>query len=102
MSYPKLSLTRADNGAVLEWHSGKDMQAHREVFVTSGALIDRIASLHDIFELDGLHVAVQTNPIPTGNNPGLGSLDLAQPEAAASAAVDELLPPGTPRLEIGD
>jgi hypothetical protein len=97
MSYPKLSLTRADNGAVLEWHSGKDMQAHREVFVTSGALIDRIASLHDIFELDGLHVAPTVTVLASE-----APIDLAQPESDASVAVDELLPPGTPRLEIGD
>jgi hypothetical protein len=98
MSYPKLSLTRADNGAVLEWHSGKDMQAHREVFVTSGALIDRIASLHNIFELDGLHVAPSTYSVPQLPP----AIDLTQPEAAASVAVDEYLPDGTPRLEIGD
>jgi len=101
MGYSRLALTRADNGVVLEWHEGRNMEARKEVFVTSGALIQRLDSLLDVFSLDGLHVG-QTNPIPTGNNPGLGSLDLAQPEAAASAAVDELLPPGTPRLEIGD
>jgi hypothetical protein len=97
MSYANIRAWRADNGVVLEWHEGRNMDAHKEVFVTSGALIQRLDSLLDVFELDGLHVA-PTMTIPASEAP----IDLVQPESAASVAVDELLPPGTPRLEIGD
>jgi hypothetical protein len=99
MGYQRLSLTRADNGVVLEWHAGRNMEAHREVFVTSGALIQRLDSLHDIFKLDGLNVLNSGTNVPSL---AISQIDLAQPEAAASVAVDALLPPGTPELEKGD
>lgn len=44
-------------------------------------------------------VPMPRNAIPS--NAG-SAIDLAQPDAAASAAVDELMPPGTPPQEIGD
>ncbi len=53
------------------------------LFNTMGFLHEHLKSKHEMHD-----VAAQ--------------IDLDQPESATSVAVDELLPPGTPPLEIGD
>ena len=40
-----LAVKRVDNGVVLEWYEGREMDKRAEVFVTSGALIQRLDSL---------------------------------------------------------
>ena len=74
----KLTIERADNGVIVEWYEGREMNKFREVFVTSGALINRLDSLLDVFGLDGLHVV----PAPQSPEPApsrTGSLTALPP-----------------------
>ena len=81
----KLSIERADNGVVLAWYEGGAVEAHREVFVNSGALINRLDSLLDIFDLDALHPAALA-PLPAEPQVEPGS---------PAELVDSLLPTGS-------